>query len=222
MGEAEVLFSIPIMGYSIDITLSIVIQWIVIAIVGVLAYLSTRNLNRIPDKKQSSLELFVGGVTKLIEENMGSDCRNFVPYIGTLIIFLLILNFIGLIGFEAPTEDYSVALGLAAISFFVIQAHAIKKQGILHYFIGYAKPIPFLLPINIMERVMLPVSLSLRLFGNMTAGAVIISLVYNGLGKAAIGIPVPLHFYFDVFDGAIQMVIFVMLTMINIKVISEH
>lgn len=222
MGEAEVLFSIPIFGYSIEITLSIVIQWIVIVLVGILACLSTRNLKKIPNKKQSSLEIFVEGINKLIEENMGDDCKKFVPYIGTLIIFLLILNLVGLTGFEPPTEDFSVTLGIAAISFLVIQATAIKKQGILHYFIGYAKPIPFLLPINIMERVMLPISLSLRLFGNMTAGGVIIGLVYTALGNVAVGIPVPLHFYFDVFDGAIQMVIFVMLTMINIKVISEH
>ena len=73
---------------------------------------------------------------------------------------------------------------------------------------------------------MLPVSLSLRLFGNITAAVLIMDLVYSALASiswfALLVVPIPLHIYFDVFDGTIQMVIFVMLTMINIKVIAEH
>lgn len=73
---------------------------------------------------------------------------------------------------------------------------------------------------------MLPISLSLRLFGNMFAATIIMELVYSSLSKitwvAQLGIPIPLHMYFDLFDGTIQMVIFVMLTMINIVIISEH
>lgn len=78
-----------------------------------------------------------------------------------------------------------------------------------------------MLPLNIIERIMLPVSLSLRLFGNMTAAYIIMELIYSSLGSlnpfAQLVIPVPLHIYFDVFDGTIQMIIFIMLTMINIK-----
>jgi F-type H+-transporting ATPase subunit a len=77
-----------------------------------------------------------------------------------------------------------------------------------------------------MERFLLPVSLSLRLFGNMTAAAAIMKIVYNSLAGlswfAQIGLPVPLHVYLDVFDGVVQMIVFTMLTMINIKVIAEH
>ena len=84
----------------------------------------------------------------------------------------------------------------------------------------------FMLPLNIIERIMLPVSLSLRLFGNILAASFIVELVYESLDKIAwiaqIGLPIPLHAYFYVFDGTIQMVIFVMLTMINIKVVAEH
>lgn len=222
MEEMKELFHIPIFGYNIGITSSILIQWIVILVIGLMAYSLTKNLKKVPDKKQGAVEMFVGFINNLVKDNMGPEAIGFVPYIGTLVIFLLILNLIGLIGFKAPTEDYSVTLAFAAVSFFVIQAYAIRKHGLISYFTGYAKPLAFLLPINIMERIMTPVSLSLRLFGNMTAGAVILGIVYSGLGKFAIGIPVPLHMYFDVFDGAIQTAIFVMLTMINIKIISEH
>ena len=136
------------------------------------------------------------------------------------------MNLTGLIGIKPPTVDYSVALALALITFFVVQWFAIKKIGLGHYFKGYAEPYAFILPINLIERVMLPVSLSFRLFGNMIAGVVIIDLAYKSLGSltgfAQLIVPIPLHFYFDLFDGIIQMVIFVMLTMVNIKVIAEH
>jgi F-type H+-transporting ATPase subunit a len=136
------------------------------------------------------------------------------------------MNLTGLVGFEPPTMDYSVALGMAIISFLVIQGYTIKKLGIGHYFLGYAKPAAFLLPMNVLERFLLPVSLSLRLFGNMTAGATIMGIIYSSLAKvgwvAQLGIPVPLHVYFDLFDGGVQMVVFMMLTIINLKVIVEH
>lgn len=222
MEEVKALFDINLFGYAIPITMSIFVQWVVIAIVGIIAYVSTRNLKKRPDRKQSVVELFVAFVNNLVKDNMGSDSMKFVPYIGTLIVFITLLNLIGLIGIEPPTQDYSVALGFAIVSFFVIQVNAIKKHGVGSYFKGMARPFAFLLPINIMERIMLPVSLSLRLFGNMTAGGVIIALVYKGMGHLAVAVPVPLHFYFDVFDGLIQTAIFVMLTMINIKVVSDH
>jgi F-type H+-transporting ATPase subunit a len=105
-------------------------------------------------------------------------------------------------------------------------AYTIKKIGLLHYITGFGKPYAALAPMNIIERVMLPVSLSLRLFGNLTAGAVIMNLIYEklmGLSVfAALVIPIPFHAYFDIFDGGIQMIIFVMLTMINLKIIAEH
>ena len=73
---------------------------------------------------------------------------------------------------------------------------------------------------------MLPISLSLRLFGNIFAATMIMELLYEALNGisfiATIGIPIPFHLYFDIFDGTIQMIIFVMLTMINIKITSEH
>jgi F-type H+-transporting ATPase subunit a len=208
------------------LTSSIIIQWVVMALLAIAAIYFTRRLKRIPDKKQTVLEIFVSTVNSFVRDNMGESYMGFVPYIGTLILYVALLNLVPLVGYPAPTEDFSVCLGIALITFLVIQGYTIKKVGIVHYFTGFGKPIPMLLPINIIERIMLPVSLSLRLFGNITAGAVIMKLLYDALSHvsvvAQIGIPIPLHFYFDLFDGIIQMVIFVMLTMINIKVISEH
>jgi len=213
-------------GYNLELTVNIVVQWGIILIVTLLAIYLTKNLKRVPDKKQSAVETVVETINNLVKENMGEEYKGFVPYIGTLMLFMLSMNLTGLFGFEAPTKSYGVALGMGLITFSVIQGYAIKKHGIFGYVGGYAKPFAFLTPLNIVDRVMLPVSLSLRLFGNMTAAAVIMGLVYGALRNlnwfAQIGLPVPLHAYFDLFDGTIQMIIFTMLTMINIKLISEE
>jgi F-type H+-transporting ATPase subunit a len=224
--EYAPLFEFHLFGHVLEFPVSIVIQWAIIAVVTILAIYLTSNLKKVPDKKQSAIEALVEAVNNLVKENMGEQFKSFVPYVGTLIIFMLFMNLTGLFGFEPPTKNYGVALGMALISFMVIQGHAIKKAGILHYFGGLGKPFGFLVPLNILERVILPVSLSLRLFGNMTAAAVIMGLVYKALRSlnwfAQLGIPIPLHCYFDIFDGALQVAIFTMLTMIHIKLTSEH
>ncbi|WP_139905686.1 F0F1 ATP synthase subunit A [Clostridium thermarum] len=220
------LFIFHIFGIEIPINTSIIIQWAIILVLAVLSIILTRNLKRIPDKKQSALEWFYEVVEGLVKENMGEENIGFVPFIGTLILYLLCMNVIPVLGIPAPTEELSVTLGMGAAIFFVVQGYAIYKVGLGHYFKGYLNPIPVILPMNIIERLILPVSLGLRLFGNIAAGAVIMGIAYEGLGGInpllSIGLPVPFHFYFDLFDGFIQMLIFIMLTMINIKLAVEH
>ena len=177
------LFHIKFFGYNIGIAQSIFVQWCIIAIVAILCIYFTRNLKIIPNKKQNIIEIIMDSINNLVRDNMGEEYMGFVPYIGTIAIFLTIMNLTGLIGVTPPTVDYSVSLALALITFFVVQWFAIKKIGLGHYFKGYVEPYSFILPINLIERVMLPVSLSFRLFGNMTAGVVIIDLAYKSLGK---------------------------------------
>lgn len=226
METLQPIWSFNIAGVTFNITLYLVIQWVIILVIALLSWYLTKNLKQIPSKKQNIVETFVEAVFNVVNENMGKGYDTFVPFVGTLGLYLLSLNMIGLFGIKPPTVDYSLDISLALISFVVIQGYAIKKVGTGHYLLGYAKPFVLMLPLNVMERVMLPMSLSLRLFGNMLSATIIVDLVYKALGNlswfAQIAIPVPLHFYFDIFDGTIQMVIFVMLTMINIKLVSEH
>ncbi|MCB2297730.1 F0F1 ATP synthase subunit A [Clostridium tagluense] len=220
------LFHINLFGYSVGIAQSIIVQWVIIVLIAILCVYFTRDLKTIPNKRQNIIEIVMDSINKLVRDNMGEDYMSFVPFVGTFAIFLSFMNITGLIGVRPSTVDYSVTLGLALITFFVVQWFAIKKIGIGHYFKGYVEPYAFILPITLIERIMLPVSLSFRLFGNMMAGLVIIELAYKSLGSlsgfAQLILPIPLHFYFDLFDGLIQMVIFVMLTMVNIKVVAEH
>lgn len=226
VGEKRYLFEIMLFGRNYGFSENIVIQWVIIFLIAVFSIFLGRGLKKIPGKKQSIAELLVESTHKFVSSNMGPKYVGLVPYVGALVVFLLAMNLTGLVGFEPPTMDYNVALGMALISFLVIQGYAIKKIGILHYFTGLWKPAAFMLPMNLLERILLPVSLSLRLFGNMTAAATIMTIVYKGLEGiswfAQLGLPIPLHAYFDIFDGAVQMIVFTMLTMINLKVIAEH
>jgi F-type H+-transporting ATPase subunit a len=224
--EQRYLFEVPLFGHNYGFSQNVIIQWVIILVIAIVSYFLTKDLKRLPGKRQSALELAVEGVQNLVKEIMGREYLVFAPYVASLMVFLLIMNLTGLLGVHPPTKDYSVTLGMALTTFFIIQAYAIKKVGIAHYFLGLFKPFFFMAPMNLLERVLLPVSLSLRLFGNITGGVIIMGLLYKALAGvswfAQIGLPIVGHVYFDIFDGVVQMIVFTMLTMINIKIISEH
>ena len=221
------IFSFNIGKMVIDIKPEAIIQLVLVLLIGILAWWATKDLKRRPTgKKQVVVEYIYTTIQNVVNANMGEQYGDMIPFIGTLAVFIVTMNLLGLVGITPVTNNFSVTLALGLISFVVIQGYTMKKIGIGHYFLGYGQPMLMMLPINVIERVMLPVSLSLRLFGNILAASFLVELVYESLDKIAwiaqIGLPVPLHAYFDIFDGCIQMVIFVMLTMINIKITVEH
>jgi F-type H+-transporting ATPase subunit a len=226
MEEIIPIFYINLFGYKLGITEGIIVQWAIIILFFIFCQIFVKNLKETPGNKQGLLEMIVEYTNNMVKDNMGESRKAFGPFIGSLVMFILLMNLTGLVGVAPPTKDLSITLSLGAVVFIVIQAYTIKEHGFKGYLIGYTKPVAILLPINIMERIMLPISLSLRLFGNIAAATIIVDMVYEALGKIGwvtqLVIPIPLHFYFDIFDGTIQMLIFVMLTMINIKIISEH
>lgn len=227
MHPSEPIYSFNIGKLIIDIKPESVIMFTTVLLIGVIAWWGTRDLKQKPiGKKQVVVEYLYNFMKNVVSSNMGDDYNDIIPFIGTLAVFLLVMNLTGLVGIVPPTKNFSVTIILGCISFLVIQAYAIRKIGLGHYLTGYGKPMLMMLPINILERVMLPISLALRLFGNVLAATYLVELVYEALSSvtwiAQIGLPIPLHAYFDIFDGVIQTVIFVMLTMINIKITVEH
>ncbi|WP_035302049.1 F0F1 ATP synthase subunit A [Clostridium sp. DL-VIII] len=220
------VWSPEIFGYTVDITAGIIIEWVVIVVLAIAAYVLTRNLKLKPNKTQAAVENIYQLLKDFIVNTMGKEYESFVPYIGTLMIYLLVLNWIGAIGFKPPTSDVSTTASFAIVTFLVVNINAIRKNGLLGYGKAYFHPFVPMLPLNLLERVMLPITLALRLFGNMFAAVVLVDLVYSGLRSigvfAQLGIPIILHGYFDLFDGVLQMVVFSMLTMINIKNVAEE
>ena len=126
-----------------------------------------------------------------------------------MLIYLAVANVIGLFGITPPTKDLNVTAGLAFMSIFLIEWSGIRKKGVKGWLKSFAEPMPVLLPINILEVFIRPLSLCMRLFGNVLGAYIVMELI-----KMVVPIFVPMVFsmYFDVFDGGIQAYVFVFLT----------
>lgn len=218
------MYEIEILGIQIQLAQSIVNMWYIMAILTVLAlavntYVKWGGFKRMPESRvQLGIEAFVEFFYDISRSTMGEKNVQLAPYIATMGIFLMLSNLIGMFGIrKVPTTDYSVALGFALTTFFVVQYNQFRAHGGKGYFKELFEPFPLFLPLNILEKVTPVLSMSLRLFGNITAGVIIMELVYSALRGISIFamafIPVPLHFYFDIFDGFIQTMVFVILTM---------
>ncbi len=172
---------------------------------------------KVPGKFLNVIEYLVETFDNLTKANMGEKHGlKFSNYIGTLFIFILLANISGLFGLRPPTADYGVTLALALVTFVLIHYNGFKYQKSAHI-TNLFKPLP-LTPINIIGELATPLSLSLRLFGNILSGTVMMGLIYGLLPKVIlVFVPAPLHIYFDVFSGAIQTYVFCMLTMVFIS-----
>ena len=138
---------------------------------------------------------------------MGSEMCIRDSYIG-------VANLIGLLGFKPPTKDLNVTAGLAIMSICLIEYSGFRQKGLKGFVHSFAEPMAIVTPINIMEIAIRPVSLCMRLFGNVIGAFVVMELIKMIIPVA---IPVPLSLYFDIFDGLIQAYVFVFLTSLFIK-----
>lgn len=211
----EGLFSYELFGQTFWITtthVSILIVMLVILIFAIAARITMSHAEKYPKGFQNVVELVVEMLDGMVKSSMGEYAKKYGNYIGSIFIIIFISNISGLFGLRPPTADYGVTLPLGLITFFIVQYNNIKYNKIAA-FTDLFKPLPFLFPINLIGEIALPFSLSLRLFGNVLSGTVMMSLIYSLLSKIAIGWPGILHIYFDLFSGAIQTYVFCMLTM---------
>lgn len=166
-------------------------MWVIMAILGTVSYLATRNLDeRSPTGLQNIMEMVVEGLLNFFGGVVGhKSARMFLPYLCTMFLFVLMSNYTGLIpgagyitGFAAPSSTLSVTAGLAICTFFGTQYFGFKVHGV-GYLKSFVEPIAILLPLNIVEHLVRPLSLSLRLFGNiygeeMTLGVLLLIVPY--------------------------------------------
>lgn len=198
------------------ITNTITISWGIMAFLVIGSYLLTRGIRNAPVDKAPTgrfavAEMIVEGITSLVDSSMGKGKRGFVPYIGALTLYLAVANLVGLIGIKPPTSDLNTTLGLAFITFVMIQYHGFKSQGLLKRLKSFTEPLIIMTPINIFGEFTSPMSMAFRLFGNIFGGMVIMGLIY-WLLPIPLVIPIVGHLYFDLFSGLIQTFVFVMLT----------
>lgn len=226
-----------------SISESVVTGWIVILIALVICLILTKDLKKVPEtRRQCAAEYIVKTVNGMIETNMGKDSMAYAPYIAAVFTYIIIGTLISMIGFRSVTADISVTGGLALMTFVLITYTKIRYNGFGKYLLSFVNPL------NIISEVATPVAMALRLFGNVCGGMIITMILYGALGSASgalysvmhippiqfsddsagyifnifqIGIPAVLSIYFDLFSGAIQSYVFIMLTMAYIKMGKE-
>ncbi len=200
------------------IVMVIIVTVLMIAIFS----LASRRLSLVPSGRQAVLEMIYEAFDGLAVDTIGPAGRKFVPVIGTVGIFIFSCNMIGLIpGFMSPTSKLNVTIGCALVVFFYYHAQGVKAQG-LKYFKQFLGPIPALaplmIPIEIISHFSRPVSLSMRLFGNIFAEELLILIM-----ASIIPFFLPLPFMaVAIFTSFIQAFVFVLLACIYISGAVAH
>jgi F-type H+-transporting ATPase subunit a len=224
--EFKVFFSIPLPGgISLDINETIVISWIVMAVLIIAAFILTRTMKEIPRGAQIFLEAAVEFLNNFSKEHFGRRAKVYGPYIGTVFLFLLAANIIPILSpmsiplfgiepsftIKPPTRDINLTAALAIISILLVFFGGLRARGIGGWCKNLVKPVPMMLPFNLLEYIIRPTSLCLRLFGNILGGFIIMLLIEQALPIPAV-LPAFASLYFDLFDGLIQAVVFTFLT----------
>ena len=204
--NCDTVFTIPLFG-GISISESVVVTWIIIAAMTIASICLVRNLKvENPGKKQLLLETAISGIYKFFEETIGEHGKRYIPYLITIMLYLGVANLIGLIGFKPPTKDLNVTAAMALMSIILIEYAGIHQKGVKNWLKSFAQPVAIIAPINILEVVIRPLSLCMRLFGNVLGGFVVMELIKL---MVPVFIPVVFSCYFDIFDGLIQAFVFV-------------
>ena len=205
--NCETVFTLPVLG---GISESVVVTWIIMAVLVILSIILTRNLRvENPGKVQLGLEAAISWAQDFFEGVIGKENRRYIPYLITVLLYLAVANTIALFGFKPPTKDLNVTAALAVMSMFLIEYSGIRKNGLKHWIRHFGQPVPVVAPIMVLEVVIRPLSLCMRLFGNMLAGFVVLELLKYFVPLI---VPIPVSFYFDIFDGLLQAYVFVFLT----------
>lgn len=212
--NCETAFTIPVFG-GIAVTESTVITWVIMIVLVLISFILTRNLkvNHI-GKRQAAVESVVVWLNHFVEDMIGEEGKEYVPYLVTVLIYIGFSNIIGLFGLKPPTKDLNVTVALSLMSIILIEASGIRKKGLKKWGKSFAEPVAIIAPINVLEVFIRPLSLCMRLFGNVLGAFVIMELIKQII---PVGIPLPFSFYFDIFDGLIQAYVFVFLTSLFIK-----
>ena len=211
--ELKTSFVIPIAG-GIPVPESTVITWGIMAIVILLCIIFVRNLKVVPEGPQVYVEALVGFIYGFIGDLLGEKGKRYIPFLGTVLIYLGCANISGFFRVAPPTKDLNVTAGLAIISLFLIVFSGIREKGLKGYLFSYAEPMPMMIPVNLLELITRPLSLCMRLFGNILGGFVLMELITFAAPEI---VPLPFSCYFDFFDGLLQAYVFVLLTSLFIN-----
>jgi F-type H+-transporting ATPase subunit a len=197
----------------LDITESSLTAWALLLCIGLLSALASRRLSPRPGIAQTALEGVVGLIDSGIAAVAPQHARRLLPFVGSLWVFLVGANLIGLVpGLHSPTRDLSVTAALALLVFLSVHWYGIRIRGLRAYLRHYLMPNPILLPFHLIGEITRTVALAVRLFGNMMSLEMAALLVLMVAGFLA---PVPL-LMLHVVEALVQAYIFGMLALVYI------
>ncbi|MDK2800160.1 MAG: F-type H+-transporting ATPase subunit a [Clostridiales bacterium] len=211
--QPHTVFTIPLFG-GIPVSDAVVVTWIIMLILAAASILLVRNLQTIPTGTQIAVEVVIGGINNFVKSIIGHEWKTFAPYLGTVALYLTIANTISIFGFTPPTKDLNVTAALSVMTMLIVIGAGIRFKGFGGWLKEFKEPIPIILPMKVLEMFVRPLSLAMRLFGNILGSFVIMELLYEVIPLA---VPAILSLYFDIFDGLIQMVVFIFLSTLFIK-----
>jgi F-type H+-transporting ATPase subunit a len=216
--NCETVFTIPVFG-GVAVSESVVVTWIIMAVMTILSICVVRNLRiENPGKKQIFMETVIGGLVHFFEDLLGEHGKRYAPYLISTVLYIGISNLIGYFGFKPPTKDFNVTAALALMSIVLIEYAGIHQKGTKKWLKSFAEPVAIIAPINVLEIFIRPLSLCMRLFGNVLGSFVVMELIKI---MVPVIVPIPFSLYFDLFDGLIQAYVFVFLTSLFIKEATE-
>lgn len=212
-------FTLGLFGFNLVFnTETIIMTWIVMAVLIAFAFLATKKIDFLPNPLQVIGEFIVEAFYGLTEDALDEEmAKKYFPLICSLFMFLLLCNWLGMIPkLSEPTKDLNTPLGLGILGFVIAHHAGIKAKGFKKYAKAYFEPIFFMAPLNIIGEIAKVVSISFRLYGNILGGAIII-LVVSHLIYSLI-LPPFLICFFSLFIGTIQAFVYTMLTLVYISV----
>ncbi len=203
----------------------------------IIALIVYRKRQMIPGPFQNAIEMLVEGMYNFLTTILGKEARKYTPFLGTLFFYILINNWIGMIPLgHSPSTSLNVTASMAIIVFLYAQYTGIRRLGIGGYFdhlagsprdvVSYCM-IPLMFPLHLISELAKPLSLSLRLFGNITGEDVLIA-VFVGFGVAIlafspVGIPLQFPFYFlGLLLSTVQALVFALLSTVYILLMLPH
>lgn len=199
----------------LHINATIAWTWLVMAVLTIGSWALARGLRTGEElsRGQNLLEAVVSMIEQQIGDVSGQVARPFLPFVGTLFLFIVASNVLSIVpGFRPPTGSLSTTAALAVCVFVAVPVFGIRQQGLLSYLRQYAQPSLIMLPFTIIGELSRTLALAVRLFGNVMSGTVIAALL---LGIAPLLFPVVMQ-AFGLLIGVIQAYIFAILAMVYI------
>lgn len=225
--EGHYLVTIGNITFNADTVLT---MWLAMGFILLFSFFATRNLSIIPNKLQAFAEGLMGFFWGLADTMIGKEGRKHIPLLASLFLFIITANLMGQIPWKlyhlkngeiaSPTNDINMTAAMAIIVLVYYVAAGISKKKLKFFIHGFSFVNVILFLVEILEMITRPLTLALRLFGNILAGEILISAI---IGICAWGLPLPFMF-FEILVACVQALVFMMLTMVYISsaIKEEH